>query len=116
MTNEPDGKQPHYFSGADGGLLPFAGLWDRWRDPETGEEVLSCTMVVSGASEWMAPYHDRMPALLAEADFDRWLSGEVGTEVLKPARESALREWPVARRVNKTGVGVDDPKTIAPLA
>jgi len=99
MTNEPDGKQPHYFSGADGGLLPFAGLWDRWRDPETGEEVLSCTMVVSGAS-----------------DFDRWLSGEVGTEVLKPARESALREWPVARRVNKTGVGVDDPKTIAPLA
>jgi len=57
-----------------------------------------------------------MPVLLAEADFDRWLSGEAGTEVLKPARESALREWTVSRRVNKTGVGVDNPATIEPSA
>jgi len=55
--------------------------------------VLSCTIIVSGASAWMAPYHDRMPVLLREADFNTWLSGEAGPEVLQPASESALREW-----------------------
>jgi putative SOS response-associated peptidase YedK len=39
-------------------------------DPATGEEVLSCTMIVSGASAWMEPYHDRMPVLLEPKDFD----------------------------------------------
>jgi len=41
-----DGKQPYFISakpdavadgqGADGGILSFAGLWDRWRDLATG--------------------------------------------------------------------------------
>jgi hypothetical protein len=29
----PDGKQPYFISAADGGVLSFAGLWDRWRSP-----------------------------------------------------------------------------------
>ena len=77
--------------------------------------MLSCTVIVSGASRWMEPYHDRMPVLLAERDFDAWLSGEAGPDVLKPAAESALREWLVSRRVNKAGAGIDDPSIVAPL-
>ncbi len=51
-------KIPHLFTAADGSpVLAFAGLWDRWKDPAR-EDVLSCTIIVSGASEWMAPYHD----------------------------------------------------------
>jgi SOS response associated peptidase (SRAP) len=42
-------------------ILAFAGLWDRWIEPATKEETLSCTVIVSGASAWMTPYHDRMP-------------------------------------------------------
>jgi putative SOS response-associated peptidase YedK len=90
----------------------FAGLWDRWIDPATKEEILSCTVIVSGASEWMSPYHDRMPVLLRAEDFDAWLNGSLGTEALRPAAESALREWLVSRRVNRTGVGEDDPTII----
>jgi hypothetical protein len=37
----PDGKQPYFISAADGGVLSFAGLWDRWKTPETGEPVMS---------------------------------------------------------------------------
>ncbi len=114
-TDETAGKQPHYFTAADGSPLAFAGLWDRWRNPATGEELLSCTMIVSGASAWMTPYHDRMPVLLAERDFDAWLTGQAGTEVLKPAVESALRERLVSKRMNKTDVGDDDPATIERL-
>jgi putative SOS response-associated peptidase YedK len=108
-------KRPHLFSAADGSpVLAFAGLWDRWGDATTGSEVLSSTIIVSGASGWMEPYHDRMPVPLAEKDFDAWLGGSLGADALKPAAESALREWPVTTRLNRTGVGDDDPTMIVP--
>ncbi|RYC28907.1 SOS response-associated peptidase, partial [Lichenibacterium minor] len=103
-------KVPHLFTAGDGSpVLAFAGLWDHWTDPESGDDVLSATIIVSGASEWMTPFHDRMPVLLTPDDFDGWLSGELGPEVLKPAAESALREWGVSKRVNRTGDGDEDP-------
>jgi putative SOS response-associated peptidase YedK len=115
-TGEKGAKQPHLFTAADGSpVLAFAGLWDRWRDPAAGEEILSCTIIVSGASAWMKPYHDRMPVLLETKDLDAWLDGSLGSEALKPAPESALREWPVSPRLNRTGVGDDDPTIIVPL-
>ena len=92
-TDETDGKQPHLFTAADGSpILAFAGLWDRWIDPATKEEILSCTIIVSGASEWMTPYHDRMPVLLRAEDFDAWLNGSLGAD--------ALRRPPKARCAN----------------
>jgi putative SOS response-associated peptidase YedK len=116
-TGGKGAKQPHLFTAADGSpLLAFAGLWDRWRDPATGEWVLSCTIIVSDASAWMEPYHDRMPVLLEAKDFDGWLNGSLGPEVLKPAPEEILREWKVSLRLNRTGVGDDDPTIIEPLS
>jgi putative SOS response-associated peptidase YedK len=103
-------KRPHLFTAADSSpLIAFAGLWDRWKDPLTGEWMLSCTIIVSGASAWMEPYHDRMPVLLEAKDFDAWL------QVLKPAPAEALGEWKVSPRLNRTGVGDDDPTIIEPM-
>ena len=36
----PDGKQPFYFTSAEGSLLALAGLCDKWRKPDDSE-VLS---------------------------------------------------------------------------
>ena len=42
--NTPGGKQPWYFTAADGlPLLTAAGLWDEWKNRETGERLRSCT-------------------------------------------------------------------------
>jgi putative SOS response-associated peptidase YedK len=90
-------------------VLSFAGLWDWWKNPETGEPMISCTIIVTDANELTWPIHDRMPVVLDKADVRRWLSSEAGTELLKPAAEDRLRMWPVSRRVNKTGQGDDDP-------
>jgi len=112
----PDGRQPYFISAADGGVLSFAGLWDRWKNPETGEPVISCTIIVTDANALTRPIHDRMPVVLDKADIGRWLSGEAGTELLKPAAEDRLRMWPVSRRVNKTGTGDDDPTLLDEVA
>src|SRR5258708_2996501 len=40
----------------------LAGLWDRWKNPETGESVISCTIIVTGANALTRPIHDRAAA------------------------------------------------------
>jgi putative SOS response-associated peptidase YedK len=89
---------------------------DRWKNPETGEPVISCTIIVTDANELTRPIHDRMPVVLDKADVRRWLGGVAGIELLKPAAEDRLRMWPVSRRVNKTGTGDDDPTLLDEVA
>jgi putative SOS response-associated peptidase YedK len=66
-----DGKQPFFISAADGGALSFAGLWDGSKNPETGEQVVSCTIIVTDANALTRPIHDRMPVLLDKAVAER---------------------------------------------
>jgi len=109
------GKQPYFISAADGAVLSIAGLWDEWRDPETKESVSSATLIVTAANDFTRPIHDRMPVLLAHHDFDAWLTGKAGAEILRPAPNELLRIWPVSKRVNVSGRGDDDPSLIEPV-
>jgi putative SOS response-associated peptidase YedK len=40
----PGGKQPYAIVGADGKPLALAGLWDRWREPGSGQPVQSSNL------------------------------------------------------------------------
>jgi putative SOS response-associated peptidase YedK len=46
----PTGKQPYYISAANGSIPSFAGLWDEWHDPESDEQLKSCTIIVTDAT------------------------------------------------------------------
>lgn len=111
----PKGERiPHRISAADGGLMGFAGLWDRWTDTQTGEEIISCTMITRAANKWMEAIHDRMPAMLRPKDFQAWLDGSGGRELLmEPPPE--LREWIVSTRVNSSRTPDDDPTLADPV-
>lgn len=114
-TGDKKNRQPHLFTAADGApVLAIAGLWDKWRDPATGEDVLSATMMVTAGNEWMSAYHDRMPVLLATDEFEGWLSGSAGVEAIRPTPETALREWQVSKRMNATGAHDDDATVLNP--
>jgi putative SOS response-associated peptidase YedK len=112
----PDGKRAYFISATDGGVLSFAGLWDRWKNPETGELMTSCTIIVTDANGLTRPIHDRMPVVLDKGDVGPWLSGAAGTELLKSAPDDRLRMWSVSKRVNKTGTGDDDPTLVDEVA
>jgi len=109
------GKQPYFISAADGAVLSIAGLWDQWKDPETGEAISSATLIVTAANDFTRPIHDRMPVLLGQHDLDAWLTGKVGVELLRPAPNDLLRMWAVSKRVNVSGRGDDDPSLIEPV-
>ena len=117
QKREKGAKQPYRITLADGGPFGFAGLWESWRDPESGDRIESATIIVTEANDLLRPIHDRMPVILAPADFDVWLDterpGEAAQALLRPYPAAALATYPVSTRVNK--VTNDDPAVIAPL-
>lgn len=101
-------KQPWCFRSPSGGPLALAGLWEAWRpatpDGERGPWLLSCTIVTTAANDVVAPVHDRMPVLVAEADWERWLDPEpldsgMLDRILRPAPPGALESYRVGRGV-----------------
>lgn len=76
----PSGKQPFYYTACDGLPLTIAGLWDEWKNVETGESLKLCTMIVTAANALAAKVHDRMPVLLQLKDFDAWFAAWAGVD------------------------------------
>lgn len=109
----PNGKQPWYFTARDGSpLLTVAGLWDEWKNRETGERIKSCAMIITEPNAFVAEVHDRMPVLLPADKFDHWLSGDMGVEELRPAPNDYLQRWAVSKRVNSSKADKDDASLI----
>ena len=109
----PGGKQPYYFTRADGDAVTIAGLWDDWQDKTTGETIKSCTMIITEANRWVSEVHDRMPVILEANQIEPWLSGTAGVEMLKPASDDVLQRWAVSKRVNSSRTPDDDATLIA---
>jgi putative SOS response-associated peptidase YedK len=112
----PAGKQPYYYTARDGTPLTMAGLWDEWKEIETGLNVLSCTMIVTNANALAGKVHHRMPVLLQPENFPRWLAGTPGMEMLRPVPDDYLQVWPVSRQVNSSRAPSDDPTLIEQIA
>ena len=89
---------------ADRAQMVMAGLWAKWKSPTSGEEVLSCTILTCGPNKTMGELHDRMPVILADIDWPKWLDEEPAREqellaLLKPCPNEALKIWPVDKMV-----------------
>jgi putative SOS response-associated peptidase YedK len=87
-------KQPYRIVMADGSPMAFAGLWERWRDPASGETVRSFTIVTTAPNALCARIHNRMPVIIDPADFPAWL-GE--TTATPDELQALLRPYPAER-------------------
>jgi len=72
-------------------------------------------MIITEPNAFVAEVHDRMPVLLRPDQFDAWLDGSAGKEVLVPAPEDMLQKRPVSKRVNSSRARKDDPTLIEPI-
>lgn len=111
-------RQPYNVVRADGRPLALAGLWAGWKDPETETVRRTFTIVTTTPNDALADLHDRMPVLIPDAAWDRWLDpspAEPGELIglLQPTDEIALRVYAVNRDVND--VRRDGPELIEPL-
>jgi putative SOS response-associated peptidase YedK len=97
-------KQPFYIRLAKDHAFAFAGLWERWEGP--GSSVVeSCVIITTDANDALRPLHDRMPVILPDDEYDRWLDPKCDDpsklgELLKPYPSEAMTAFPVSTLVN----------------
>ena len=87
MSNpEPGAKTPHYMCRRDGSPILVAGVWSAWRPGPRGasEAMLTAAIVTTDAVGELERIHDRMPLMLDEHEWDRWLDPD------QPAPEDLL--------------------------
>ena len=106
----PSGKQPYYFTRRDGHVMTIAGLWSNWKDKTTGEDLKSCTMVITEPNKFVADVHDRMPVILEAKDFEQWERGDVkdASALMRPTGEDVLQKWQVSKRMNSSRASDED--------
>lgn len=99
-----------------GAPFAFAGIWDRYRDPEGGT-VESFAIITAEASPRVATIHDRMPLVLPVELQAPWLESDADRRrVLDEAvarREEQLELFEVSTYGNS--VHAEGPECIAPI-
>ena len=96
-------KQPYAIAVADDGQMVMAGLWAKWKDSKSGDQIESCTILTCGPKV-IGELHYRMPVILSEPDWPRWPGEEPAVEeellaMLKPCPDEPLKIWPVNKTV-----------------
>ncbi|MEP7361037.1 MAG: SOS response-associated peptidase [Chloroflexota bacterium] len=98
-------KQPFLIHAADDRPLAFAGVWAPWKDPATGEWLLSAAVVTTKANKTVGQLHNRMPVILEPAEWQIWADPEIRDpglldDLLRPARDGLLTLTEVSALVN----------------
>jgi putative SOS response-associated peptidase YedK len=101
----PSGKKPLFCRLKSGELMALAGIWEVWRSPTN--KVFTCAIITTAPNAVVEPIHNRMPAILAPSDWDRWLDPSE-TEpsrllpLLKPYPAEEMEAIPVNSVVNNS--------------
>lgn len=91
-------KIPHFFQRADAAPLVMAGLWQDW-----GEDGLpTFAVLTTEANALMAPIHHRIPVILEQKDWGKWLGeeGHGAATLMQAPGEHVLRFHRVGQAVN----------------
>ena len=108
---------PTRIARVDGQPMGVAGVWSRWSDPETGEELLSYAVLTLNANSHalMRRYgpqgaERRMPAILGEGTYDAWLTTrqEKAREFMRAYPANWLLANPVENKKDKKPKGLFD--------
>jgi putative SOS response-associated peptidase YedK len=104
-------KLPWLYEVDGGKPFAFAGLWEQWwGNGEDKPPVETCTIITTDPNELAATFHDRMPVILDDEDYDAWMQGEQIPLVAFPQDRMSAR--PVSTFVNS--VKNQGPECIAP--
>ena len=110
-------KQPFLVRCENLELFSMAGIWESWKNQETGETIDSCAILTTNANEVVATIHDRMPVIIKPQDYAVWLTPETNREqidaLLHPFTDTPTLMQPVSTRVNSPKN--NDPECIVPV-
>jgi len=114
-------KVPYFLRLKSGEPFALGGLWDTWRDPATGLDESTFSIVTVPANDMLSMIHNtkkRMPMILAREKEKAWLArplekGEVA-DMEKRFNQRILEAYPVSRQITSKGVDSSRPELLHP--
>lgn len=110
--------QAYWIRPREGKVIAFAGLMETWASAD-GSEIDTAAIMTTGANRSMRLIHDRMPVVIPQADFERWLDCKTGeprhvADLLRPVEDDFFEAIPISDLVNKVAnMGPDIQKPLA---
>lgn len=92
-------KLPYYITVED--FFGFAGIFDSVSVNDV--QVHTCAILTTDASEQMSSIHNRMPVIIRQSEFDKWINKETTIEILEKLMQpfnAKLVIYPVSTKVN----------------
>ncbi len=71
-------KQAFHIHRQDNQIFAFAGLWEQWQ--HEAETLYSCTIITTAANQLIQSIHDRMPVIISQDDYAKWLDKSADEE------------------------------------
>lgn len=109
-------KQPFYVTVRGQNVFSFAGLWEVWHK-SAEEVVVSCSILTTDANALMEPIHNRMPVIIAPADYETWILPKADLDelnsLMQPFPAGQMEAYPVSQAVNNPRN--NGPECIVPL-
>lgn len=95
-------KIPYYIYLKEEPIFSMAGIYDRWRDKKTGEEIGTFSIITTGTNPLTDYIHNtkhRMPAILSKEDEEKWLNPALTQaeieDLLQPFDEDKMEAYQI---------------------
>ncbi|MGB0661178.1 MAG: SOS response-associated peptidase [Mangrovicoccus sp.] len=113
--DEAGNRLPWYIHPQGDVPLVFAGLWQSWTQPESGESLQTCAIVTTQSNSSLSFIHHRMPVTLAPEDYGLWLGekGKGAARLMQPGPEDRFSAYRVDPQVNSNRA--EGPELIEPF-
>lgn len=99
---EGNAKTPYFIGMKEMKTFAFAGLWERWIHDDNFLETF--TILTTEANELVRLIHDRMPVIIPENAYDKWLHPSTDLSqiipLLAPYPEDTMQAYPISKLVN----------------
>lgn len=97
--------QAYFIRPKKGEIVAFAGLMETWSSAD-GSEVDTGAILTTAANNDICRIHDRMPVVIRQEDFSRWLDCKTQeprdvADLMKPIDDGFFEAIPVSDKVNK---------------
>ena len=97
-------SKPYVIYKKDGSPFAFAGIYDTWINPDTGETIDSFAIITTVSNKITAAIsHHRSPVILHEEDESIWLDSNTPlaevTDILQPYPAEELNAYPISSAI-----------------
>ncbi|MCK4257189.1 SOS response-associated peptidase, partial [candidate division WOR-3 bacterium] len=107
-------KYPYFIKLSNDDAFGLAGIWDRWKNNQTGNIVNTFSIITTRANPLLEMIHNtkkRMPVILRQDDEKRWLDKDIEQEEIKsifnPYNQDEMKAFTISKLITRKGVNTN---------